>query len=213
MFKMMATFALVLAGAQAAHAATYTFTGTFSDGGVLSGSVEGSDLDGNGRLQLNPFFGDTSAIPGGAGVGGEITAADFMYSGGSIVPDATYDLSDLTAFYYKLGGPLGSDPYDLLYLNLGFVPGEPFEIYVGNLAVAPGHAPCDGVIDCGFAFGVFTPSGSVISEAIFSGSGLAVTGPGSGMSGGSASPVPIPGGLPLLALGLAAFGAVRRRKS
>ncbi|MEW5787711.1 MAG: PEP-CTERM sorting domain-containing protein [Pseudomonadota bacterium] len=72
-----------------AQAATYQFhQAGFSGGGVIMGSFDAVDLDGNG--QISSFY-------------GEVSSFSLSFSGDALVADFTHGLPDLYGLVYDLG--------------------------------------------------------------------------------------------------------------
>lgn len=121
MIKLLAaaSIASILVG-QATHAATFEFTtAPWSDGGILSGTFEGNDINGDGQITFGPtrlFLIDEVLENDGVFVN-EVTAFSATFSGGAI--NTTFDFSSLgeptgetfTTFVFSLNGgvELGDD--------------------------------------------------------------------------------------------------------
>lgn len=118
--------AIVAAGAPG----TFTFTVSgWTGGGTVTGSFEGTDVDGSG--QLSSFA-------------GEITAFSMSYSGGAIVGAIALDFADLFGLVYDLDGGVLGDGLTLDVEGIGATSG------VASFVLGPGPlARCDGEAICG----------------------------------------------------------------
>ncbi len=175
-----------------AHAATYTFEQTgFQDGGVVSGSFSGEDLDHNGSLS---FF------------SGEVSDFFLRFNGNSLVPSFTHGLADLTGLNWQVDAPtLGAQ-------------GKPFDDAAEGLAGnwAPDEALLDGLALAGFGYATgMGPLGELRGEVSDWATGARLVSSEALRVQASTTTVPEPGAFGLMGLGLlglmAVVGRQRRR--
>jgi hypothetical protein len=134
------TASLVSVAAGAPGSWTYA-VGGWGGGGTVTGSFDGTDLDGDG--QLSSFA-------------GEVTGFSMSYSGGTIVGPFALTFAELFGLVYDLdGGPLG-DGTTLAIEGIGAIgAGTSFLIGPGPFGL------CGGGLGCGEIVG---PAAGVIPE-------------------------------------------------
>jgi len=84
-----ATFGVMALSSSSAFAASFRFTqGGYSDGGVITGAFDATDLNNNGAI---------------SSFDGEVTGFSLSFSGNAIVGSFNHSLSDLRGLVYDLG--------------------------------------------------------------------------------------------------------------
>lgn len=172
----------------AANAATFSFSQTFSEGAIFSGSFEAEDLDNDNQI---------------VSFTGELMDFTATFSGNSLVPALTFDLAGLFGLVFDLdGSPVLGNGVALGAEGLAVVD------TTGTFAISVGEGPivgaCDGIGLCG----------SIADDIFFGTTVFDTTIDQLLVSELAPAPIPLPAtGLLLIgALGLG-VGAARRKRA